>query len=213
MKILLVAATASEIESLLLHFNILENAGTVNGNSVEVLITGVGMTATAFAMGKSLGLNRYDLAINAGIAGAFDRSLKTAEVVAVTLDCFAELGSEDGEDFLTIDQLGFGKSNVKPDHLFEHPNVEALKKTRGITVNKVHGNDESIYTTVTRLNPQIESMEGAAFFYACNQYNLPCLQIRAISNYIERRNRDAWKIPLAIQNLNAVLIELLSTLP
>lgn len=213
MKILLVAATASEIESLLLHFNILENAGTVNENSVDVLITGVGMTATAFAMGKSLALNRYDLAINAGIAGAFDRSLKTAEVVAVTLDCFAELGSEDGEDFLTIDQLGFGKSNVKPDHLFEHPNVEALKKTRGITVNKVHGNDESIYTTVTRLNPQIESMEGAAFFYACNQYNLPCLQIRAISNYIERRNRDAWKIPLAIQNLNAVLIELLSTLP
>lgn len=213
MKILLVAATASEIEPLLLHFNILENAGTVNENRVDVLITGVGMTATAFAMGKCLALNRYDLAINAGIAGAFDRSLKTAEVVAVTLDCFAELGSEDGEDFLTIDQLGFGKSNVKPDHLFEHPNVEALKKTRGITVNKVHGNDESIYTTVTRLNPQIESMEGAAFFYACNQYNLPCLQIRAISNYIERRNRDAWKIPLAIQNLNAVLIELLSTLP
>ncbi|MFD2161482.1 futalosine hydrolase [Paradesertivirga mongoliensis] len=213
MKILLVAATASEIEPLLSHFNIIENGGTIKGNSLDILVTGVGMTATAFAMGRALGLNQYDLAINAGIAGAFDRSLKTAEVVAVTLDCFAELGAEDGEDFLTIDELGFGRSSVKPEHTFEHRNIDALKKAKGITVNKVHGNDESIYTTVTRLNPQVESMEGAAFFYACNQSNLPCLQVRAISNYVERRNRDTWKIPLAIQNLNAVLIELLNDLP
>lgn len=213
MKILLVAATASEIEPLLSHFNIIENGGIIKGNSLDILVTGVGMTATAFAMGRALGLNQYDLAINAGIAGAFDRSLKTAEVVAVTLDCFAELGAEDGEDFLAIDELGFGRSSVKPEHPFEHRNIDALKKAKGITVNKVHGNDESIYTTVTRLNPQVESMEGAAFFYACNQSNLPCLQVRAISNYVERRNRDTWKIPLAIQYLNAVLIELLNDLP
>jgi futalosine hydrolase len=53
-------------------------------------------------------------------------------------------------------------------------------------------------------------MEGAAFFYACRQFNIPCLQIRAVSNYVEKRNRDNWDIPLAIKNLNNFAIELVN---
>lgn len=30
---------------------------------------------------------------------------------------------------------------------------------------------------------------------------VPCLQLRAISNYVEKRNRDAWEIELALSNL------------
>lgn len=213
MKILLVSATISEIEPALSHFKSPGNEAKMNWNSIDRIITGVGMTATAFALGKALSTSRYDFAVNAGIAGAFDRSLTIGEVVSVGLDCFAELGAEDGEDFLPIDELGLGKSSIKPDLSVEKFSVPPLKKVRGITVNKVHGNDESIYTTVTRLNPQTESMEGAAFFYACNQAQLPCLQVRAISNYVERRNRDSWNIPLAIKNLNDTLIELLANLP
>jgi hypothetical protein len=44
-----------------------------------------------------------------------------------------------------------------------------LKKARAITVNTVHGNDMSIKKVQERLTPQLESMEGAAFFYACQQ--------------------------------------------
>jgi len=43
----------------------------------------------------------------------------------------------------------------------------------------VHGNDDSIAAIVERLNPQLESMEGAAFFYACRELKVPCIQIRA----------------------------------
>ncbi|MGV3509722.1 MAG: futalosine hydrolase [Sphingobacteriaceae bacterium] len=209
MKILLVAATQLEIEPTIFHINELENK---YNNSIKILITGVGMTATAFSLGRELAINQYDLAINAGIAGAFDRALNPGEVVSVSLDCFAELGAEDGENFLSIDELGFGKSSIKPDQQYNHPIISSLKKARSITVNKVHGNDESIYITTDRLNPQTESMEGAAFFYACNQVNVPCIQIRAISNYVERRNRESWNIPLALQNLNDTLIKLLNHL-
>jgi futalosine hydrolase len=72
-------------------------------------------------------------------------------------------------------------------------------------VNKVHGAEMSISATAAKLNPQLESMEGAAFFYACSQFSLPSIQIRAVSNYVERRNRDQWNIPLAIDNLNQFL--------
>jgi futalosine hydrolase len=55
-------------------------------------------------------------------------------------------------------------------------------------------------------------MEGAAFFYACREAGVPCLQIRAVSNYVEKRNRDAWQIGLAVKNLNTFAVELLERL-
>ena len=55
-------------------------------------------------------------------------------------------------------------------------------------------------------------MEGAAFFLACLLSEVPFLEIRSISNFVEPRNREAWDLPLAIDNLNVALIELIKTL-
>ena len=76
----------------------------------------------------------------------------------------------------------------------------------------MHGNEASIQKLSNRVCAQIESMEGAAFFYACKQAGLPALQIRAVSNYVEKRNRDAWQIGLAVKNLNTFAVELLTSL-
>jgi futalosine hydrolase len=213
MNILLVAATSEEIAPLSSHFKFVGNEVSFNGHEMKILLTGVGMTATGFSLGKEFALKKYDVAINIGIAGSFDRSVKIGEVVSITLDCFAELGAEDGEDFLSIDELGFGRSSVRAAKIFDSPVLAPLKRVKSITVSKVHGNDESIYTIINRLNPQTESMEGAAFFYSCNQTETPCVQVRGISNYIERRNRAAWDIPLAIRNVNETVISFLKNLP
>ncbi len=189
MRILVVAATPFEVDALDL------SSKTPN---IELLITGVGMVATAFVLGKHLATNAYDLAINLGIAGSFDRNIALGEVVEVTDDRFSELGAEDGDDFLSIDQLGFGESTF--NSTCQLPPAFGLRQARSITVNTVHGNEESIRKI--GISAQLESMEGAAFFYACKQAGLPAIQIRAVSNYVERRNRDAWQIGLAIKNLN-----------
>jgi futalosine hydrolase len=55
-------------------------------------------------------------------------------------------------------------------------------------------------------------MEGAAFAYACALSGLPYAQVRAISNVVERRNRGAWKLDLAIDNLNRVALEIIDSL-
>jgi futalosine hydrolase len=170
------------------------------------------MVATAFALGKHLANNQYDLAINLGIAGSFDREIALGEVVEISKDTIAELGAEDDNYFLPIEKLGFGEGTYYPssklENLYNLFNNFNLKQTTAITVNTVHGNNASIQKITDRLNPQIESMEGAAFFYACKQFNVPCIQIRAVSNYVEKRNRDAWKIGLAIKNLNTFAMEL-----
>ena len=171
------------------------------------------MVATAFALGKHLATNQYDLAINLGVAGAFDRNIELGEVVEITEDTFAELGAEDGDEFIPIDKLGFGKGTYSASaNLSDFAGSVNLKAASAITVNTVNGNEASIKKITERLNPQIESMEGAAFFYACNKMNVPCIQIRSVSNYVEKRNHDNWKIGPAIKNLNTFAIEFLKQL-
>ncbi|WP_276360255.1 futalosine hydrolase [Daejeonella sp. H1SJ63] len=214
MKILLVAATKAEIEPFLSHFSFSAEVPfeKIFGNyQLNVLITGVGMVATAFSMAKAFSEQSYDLAINAGIAGSFNPSLKPGEICSVSEDIFADLGAEDGDSFLSIETLGFGKSAYSPlkSTSFQIPNAHGLVKA--ITVNTVHGSEQSIEKIIARLNPDIESMEGAAFFYACEQHQIPSLQIRAISNYVERRNRNNWQIGTAIKELNKYLIQLIES--
>lgn len=208
MRILIVAATDVEVLSLKSEVESNDWGLTTPDSKLEFLTTGVGMVATGFALGKALATAHYDLVINLGIAGAFDRSIALGEVVEVIEDTFAELGAEDDEAFLPLDQMGFGEVTFIPSR---HPFLN-IKQVRGITVNRVHGNAASIQKVAERLNPQVESMEGAAVFYACKQASIPCVQIRAVSNYVEKRNRDAWQIGLAIKNLNTFAGELLKRL-
>lgn len=210
MKVLLVSATEAEIKPIVNKFGLKIGSNMVASNEVFVLVTGVGMVATAYALGVALSKDRYDVAINAGIAGSFNKEVPLGEVVSVKEDCFSELGAEDNEDFLPIDALGFGESRIVPVP-FENTNVN-FKSVKAITVNKVHGNERTIQKTLLLIRPDIETMEGAAFFYSCNTVNLPSIQLRGISNYVEKRNRETWNISLAIANLNNALIKLIPIL-
>ena len=73
-------------------------------------------------------------------------------------------------------------------------------------MNTVHGNDVSIEKVKQLYHPGVESMEGAAFFAACSGTKGNSVQIRAISNYVEKRDKEKWQMPLAIKNLNDFLI-------
>ena len=231
MRILVVVATEAEVGPLISELRITnydldadlqaEDTKIVNRNSeivnlnpnCQLLITGVGMVATAFALGKHLAANKYDLVLNLGIAGSFDRNIAIGGLLEINQDTFSELGAEDDSEFLPIEKMGFGESTFYPTtklaDLYNLFNNFNLKSVSAITVNTVHGNEASIKKATERLNPQLESMEGAAFFYACKQMDVPCVQIRAVSNYVEKRNRNNWNIGLAIKNLNTFAIEFL----
>jgi futalosine hydrolase len=215
MRILFVAATEFEVESLKFKVKSLENESNFEPSTLNLnlLITGVGMVATAFALGRELAVNQYDLAINLGIAGSFDRDIALGDIVEITEDTIAELGAEDDETFVPINEMGFGESNFKAGgQLSAIYKGHAVRQATAITVNTVHGNEASIQKIQQRLNAQIESMEGAAFFYACREAGVPAVQIRAVSNYVEKRNRDAWQIGLAVKNLNTFAVGLLRML-
>lgn len=215
-KFLIVAATPFETEALAKHFQVFTPAGdgmltTGPGaeTSISILTTGVGMVNTAYALGRCSG--DFDMLINAGICGAFDRSLKIGEVVQVVSDTLSEMGAEDGEDFLAYPALHLGGTNHYAANLQSVPaTLKPLKQVSGITVNKVHGHEPNIAKAAALFRPQVESMEGASFFRGCAHMKGSCLQVRAISNYVEKRDKSKWNIPLALANLNTVLIQTLT---
>lgn len=219
MKVLIVAATKQELDPFQRK---LEEVKPML--DIYSLVTDVGMIATTFQLTKTLNEEQFDLAINIGIAGAFDKSIKLGEVVEVVQDQFSEEIIEDGIKLLSFDEVGLRDKNERPftDGVLNRsfmfatapfdPQLKKLKEVKAITVNTVHGNDFSIKRIKERLNPQVESMEGAAFFYVCNKMEVPCLQLRAISNYVEKRSRDTWEIELALNNLAEEVLRTLNKL-
>ena len=192
MKILIVAATKAEIEQ-------------ERFTNCELLITGVGMLNTAISLTQQLSHNNYDLIINMGVAGSFSDDLKIGDVVEVVEDTFSELGYEEAEGI-----TAFTEFNLK--NKFTNQAKTQLSKVNSITVNTVHGNEESIAVITERLHPDIESMEGASIFQLCEEFNVPCMQIRSISNKVEQRDKNNWDIPLAIHNLNTAVEKIINTL-
>ena len=179
---------------------------------VNFLITGVGMVSTAYYSAKILN-DSYDIAFNVGICGSFNSNLEIGTVVNVYEDCFSELGAEDGEAFLTLEDLKFdGVTKIQNNSGAINVEIEKLPKVNGITVNTSHGNEASIKKVAEKFHPIVESMEGAAFMFACENERIPYVQIRAVSNYVEKRNKDNWNIPLAIENLNKQMLEILNAL-
>lgn len=192
MKILLVVATKSEI---------IED----KFKNCDVLVTGVGMVSTTFYLTSKLSDNTYDLVINMGIAGSFSDEIKIGDVVEVIEDNFSEIGFENGGSFSEF-------TNFRIENSFKGDEKTNLKKVKGITVNTVHGNEKTITEIISRLNPDIESMEGAACFMVCEKFKIPCIQIRAISNKVERRNTGNWNVDLAVSNLNTELDKIIDSL-
>ena len=225
MKILIVSATIAELQPLFNALKITVNKSNriyhaeYSGHTITIMITGVGMVATAFLLG-GIQKEDFDIALNAGIAGSFSKELPVGQLVNVASDCFAELGADYGDKFVPLADLDFGneyseKFITKNGEIQNHTTtvnlvINKLKKVRGITVNTINGEETRIKKVTELFAPDVESMEGAAFLYGCLKKDLPCFQLRTISNYIEPRNLNNWNIPFAIANLNKQLLEIIA---
>lgn len=203
MKILVVAATQLEIEPFI---NL--------KNNTEVLICGVGIPSTVYHLTKKLLQEKYDLVIQAGIAGTFSKKLKKGEVVVVEQDAFGDIGVEEKGEFKTLFQLDFDDKNKFPFkngwlvNTSEIINTTHLKKVNGVTVNKISDRKKQAKQLKEIFNADVESMEGAAFHFVCLQQNIPFLQLKSISNKVGERDKSKWNMIEAIVNLNRELIDL-----
>lgn len=209
-QILLISATEAEIFPFLKQ---VEN--TKSGVTISILITGPGMVPSVFQLTRKLSTQKFDLVVHAGIAGSFKKSFVPGTLVEIVKDCFADTGARDKDgSFLSMVDLGLWQKDEPPFlggylHPFSSPGVPDTKlpQASGITVSTVNGCETDIGEVRRRLDPDVETIEAAAVMYVCHQFALPLVSIRAISNFVEPRNRAAWDIPLAVRKLNDFLVD------
>ena len=204
MGLLIVAATKLEIAPFL-----------ATNYKVDVLITGVGIPATIFNLNQKLAQTKYDLVIQAGIAGTFKGTFEKSDIVIIEEDTFADIGVDEIGNFRTIFEIGFADENEFPYKSGWLKNEQKiLKKTnlpiaKAITVNKITDDEKQLNQLKDKFNADVESMEGAAFHYVCLQHKINFLQLRSISNKVGERDKAKWKMEEAISSLNAALKRLI----
>ncbi len=207
MQILLIAATATEIEPF-----------TVVNNRVDTLITGVGVPSAIYHLQRRIHQMDYDFIIQAGIAGGFSNEMELGKVVLVKQDCFADLGIEEKGNYTPIFNTDFTDKDEFPFadgwlmNTDDNLKYSKLPKAKAITVNKVSDSELQKQQFVQIFYADIETMEGAAMHYVCLQEHIPFLQIRSISNHVGERDKTKWKIKEAIENLNKELVILINRL-
>lgn len=175
-------------------------APNVDANIV-VKTSGVGVYNTIFSLIKPCLIQPIDLVILAGIAGSYSPELPIGEVVQVVEDSFADIGVWEENSFKDIYDMGLEK---KPNTRGVSQNF-GLKQVIGVTVNTITSTELQKTEMLRKYSPQVESMEGAAATFVCNKLDVPCLQLRAVSNYVTDRNKNNWNIPLAIENLHKAI--------
>lgn len=207
MQILLLAATEQEVGSF---------TGAHTG--LDVLISGVGLPSAMYHLQKRMQQIDYDLIIQAGIAGSFNRNIELGQTLWVKQDTFGDLGTEENENFLPVFDSGLADKNEFPftnGWLLNESEVTGkikINPAKAVTVNKVTDSELQEQQIIRHFDPDLESMEGAALHYVCLQENVPFLQLRAVSNYVGERDKVKWKMKEAIQNLNTELLTLIAGL-
>jgi futalosine hydrolase len=197
MKILVTAATFNELQFI------------NRADNITLAVTGVGIASTVYNLAKLLN-HKYDMVLNIGIAGSFSEKLRAGDVVTATSETFGDFGVAVKDGFFTCFEANIVDANMFPfvngmlmsENAGRIANGLSIPAVNGVTNNTVSGEEELIKRMKNKFSPDIETMEGAAFFYVCLMENVPFAEIRSISNMVALRDKSKWNIPLAIKNLS-----------
>lgn len=205
MQLLLCASTVFEISPTI---DYIRNEKLQN---IDILISGVGMVATTYALTKKIFDNRPGFILQAGVAGCLDEQLPLSKIVLVENENIGDLGVEQSNQFNNLFDLKLLEKNFFPWKNGKLANeIEVLKTAGltvvdGVTVNEITTSKERVAYYKSELNATVESMEGAALHYVALQEKVPFLQMRSLSNFVGERDKSKWMMDVAIANLNIEL--------
>ena len=138
MKVLITAATAMELELI--------KSETIRYDGVEIIfyVTGVGAVSTVFNLSEILHKEKFDIVIQVGIAGSFDKRLALGDAVAVEKELLYEMGVFENNHYKTVFEMGLIDGDTKPftSSTLINPHtvlldLTGLKKAMAITNNEI----------------------------------------------------------------------------
>ena len=204
--ILLVAAT--EMEALPL-------AGKTTGQPHELLVAGVGPLETAVRLTRRLceGGQVPSLVLNFGVAGAYAGSgADLLDVCLAEREVLGDFGICHEERVEPFDGQLAGRTGFPMDPQYlSQAGVLLEKQDYGcrkgvfVTVNGVTATVRRGSLLHAAHNGLCENMEGGAVARVCEEFALPCLEVRCISNMVEDRNPANWQLAAAAQRCGQVV--------
>ena len=216
MDIAILAATEREMQPV--EKAIGERLHSLRHHGFRYLVTGVGLMHSTHTMTRAFTAHRPDLAIQVGIAGAFDTKVHApGSTVAVHAETLGDVGaSETDGTWKDLFDLGLEDSDAPPyrSKRLANPHARLLELTglllaSGVTVNRVSADSADIDRIKAAYAPDVESMEGAALHFVCLQEGIPFVQLRGISNRVGDREKRNWRIDEAMNRLQESLANML----
>ncbi|PUA38113.1 futalosine hydrolase [Paenibacillus elgii] len=212
LRVLVITAVPAERDAVL--------RGLRGDERFDVVAGGVGPAAAAASAAKALAAAEYGLVVSAGIGGGFPGRAEIGSLVVADAIVAADLGAETPEGFRSVDELGFGSSRIAVDASLAARLTEALQRAGlpahmgpVLTVSTVTGTAATASELAARVpGAAAEAMEGFGVAVAARDRGLPALELRAISNAVGPRDREAWRIKEALDALEAagaILLEVL----
>lgn len=189
------------------------------------LVTGIGPVEAAVQ--SALFLARHTGAItgvlNIGVAGAYFRDQGGAGLLDICLanrEVLGDLGICSGDH---IQSLGGGTLDIAEEFDLHHPVLlqaaeilhslqVACRVGTFVTVNCVSGSRKRGDALSLRHEALCENMEGAAIARVCQHFALPLLELRCVSNMVEQRDQQQWRLREACQRGGEIAAEVFKRL-
>ncbi|MFC9856892.1 MULTISPECIES: futalosine hydrolase [unclassified Streptomyces] len=214
MRVLVVTAVPVERDAVTRAFGATAEVADVPGGELhragafDVLAGGVGPAAAAasaaFALASAPPGEPYGLVVSAGIGGGFAPAAPIGSLVVATELVAADLGAETPDGFVPVTGLGFGRDRFLPPPALVREVAAAAGAAAGpvLTVSTVTGGAaRAAGLLAAHPGALAEAMEGFGVAEAADRARVPVLELRAVSNAVGPRDRDAWRIGDALAAL------------
>ena len=214
MPVVVLAATALE-------------AAQLDVPAATVVVTGLGAVNAAQALTRHIcEAGKPSLVVQTGVAGAYvPAAVPVGSVLLATEEMYGDVGVLTPEGWLPADVIGIPLVEARagmPPRFNQFPcdprlvaRAAALagplvtRTGRFLTLAQCTGVREIGDALHRRFNALCESMEGAAAAQVCALHDILFLEVRGISNLVEDRNRESWKIREAAEAAQLVVRQLL----
>ena len=202
-------------------------AGMLEASAASLVVTGLGAVNTAHALTRHLMTNgKPALVVQTGVAGAYvPCGIEVGSVLMATEEMYGDVGVITPGGWLPADAIGIPLvegSSSRPPLFNQFPCDPALvaraaalagplvaRTGRFLTLAQCTGVRALGDALHHRFNALCESMEGAAAAQICAIHDIPFLEVRGVSNLVEDRDRDAWRIREAADAAGVVVRRLL----
>ncbi|MCP3952996.1 MAG: futalosine hydrolase [Desulfobacterales bacterium] len=227
--ILIAAAVAGELENLqksltgAVEQRIGEQritSGRIGQQAVRLVVTGPGMANTVHGLTVAIMSKRPKLILQTGCGGGFrEAGLNIGDVAIASMEIDVHLGLEPDRPEDAVGELGFPVIKRPGREIFNCYPVDVPASSRALqsieaalsvsAVNVLSGPFITVATVTASIarsgylyrhhGALVENMEGAGAAHTAALYNLPFVEIRAVSNRVGDRDKSKWDLPLAFQ--------------